>query len=172
MSQDDDYKKKFRIITNDEPKEEEGGESGESGTGGRSGQIEFREFIGVLPLRDDLLTGEEKRRLLAVHEGAHESAVKKQKDTRDQRQLLKEGKVSLPAYRQGLAASGGVSQYKSHPTLSNKAQFSGMDRQVNSLPNEQISDTNNDKRQELQYQYNLVHRPQHAMRFNPKPLHG
>lgn len=171
MSQDDEFKKKFRVITNDKVTEEEGGETGESGTtGGQSGQIEFREFIGGVPLRDDLLTGEEKRRLLSVHEGAHEGAVKKQKDTHDQRKALKEGKISLPAYRQGLA-SGGSSQYKSHPMLSDKAQFSGIDRQVNNLPTENIAETNNDKREELQYQYNLVHRPQHAMKFNPKPIH-
>lgn len=172
MSQDDDKNKKPKLLPEQLIDDESGRgtDEGSGGKGGKGGGIEFREFItSGERLRDDLLTGDEKRRLLSVHEGQHEGVVKKQKSTRDQRKQLKEGKVSLPAYRQGLASQGG-SQYKSHPVLSQKAQFSGIDRQVNSLPTENVADTNQEKRDELQYQYNLVHRPENAPRFNPKPI--
>lgn len=165
MAQDNDYKKKIIIDTD----ESDDSGSGESGKGGKSGQIEFKEFIGGERLRDDLLTGDEKRRLLTVHEMAHETAVKQQRATREQRKALKEGKISLNAYREGVSA-GKQSEYKSHPVLSDKAQFSGIDRQVNALPNENVAETNQDLRNELQYKYNLVHRPENAPRFNPKPL--
>ena len=36
-------------------------------------------------MRDDLLTGDEKRRLLSVHENAHQAVVKKQKEMREER---------------------------------------------------------------------------------------
>lgn len=159
MSQDNEYKKKIRIVKNDENAEED-----EGGKGGQGSQVAFRTFIAMGDsLRDDL-PGEEKRRLRSIHEGVHEAVVEKQKNTSDQYKQLKEGKISLEAYRQGK----GISDYKNHPLLSNKAQFSGIDRQVNALPTENVAETNNELAAELKYRYNLVHRPQEALRFNPK----
>ncbi len=142
-----------------------------SGTGGKSGAIEFREFIkSSESLRDDLLTGEEKRRYLGVHERIHEGVVKKQKNLADERKKLKDGKVSLAAHRSGLSAASLNTQYKSHPVLSQKAQFSGIDRQVNALPEENIADTNKENREELQHRYQLKHQPQNRPGFNPQPI--
>ena len=68
--------------------------------------------------------------------------------------------------------AGMNAQYRINPVLANKAQFSGVDRQVNALPNENVAETNNEKKEELQYQYNLRHRPQyaHAPKFIPPKL--
>lgn len=143
----------------------------ETGSGGKSGGIEFREFIkSSESLRDDLLTGEEKRRYLGVHERQHEGVVKKQKSLQEDRKKLKEGKVSLAAHRSGLSAASQNSKYKSHPVLSQKAQFSGIDRQVNALPEENVADTNNENRNELQHRYELKHQPHNQPSFNPQPI--
>lgn len=134
--------------------------------GGQSGDIAFQAFVGIEKGRDDLLPPDQLKRLLTVHKNEHEIKVKKQKSLRDERAALKEGKISLEAYRQ---ANAERSDYRVHPILSNKAQFSGRDRQVNDLPNENIAETNPENRNELQYKYNLRHRPENAPRFTPKP---
>ena len=86
--------------------------------------------------------------------------------------MVKEGKITLEAYRKNRQGygQGGESRYKNHPMLSDKAQFSGIDPQVNAVPNLNEAETNQDKRNELQYQYNLVFRPENAPKFNPKPI--
>jgi hypothetical protein len=146
---------------------EEGGASGSGGeggqTGGTGGHIAFHEFIKTSEQRDDLLSGSEKARLLATHQSWHESLVKKQKDSIKRRQAVIEGELSVSEYRRGNADH----PYREHPVLSQAAQFSGIDRQVTPLPNENEIDTNNDKKQELEYRYNLAYRPGMAMRFTP-----
>lgn len=172
MSLDDEkYNKKININADAEETEGESG-SGESGAGGKSGQIEFRDFLaGGERLRDDLLSPEERKRLLAVHKDTTVSNIQKQKERKEQYKALKEGKVTVAAHRAGMAAVGANPQYKTNPVLANKAQFSGTDRQINALPTENMAETNNEKRQELQFQYNLRHRPEyaHTPKFNPKP---
>lgn len=153
------------------PKEKFPRDEDERGTeqGGAGGKIEFRDFLSTGEnKRDDLLSPEEKKRLLAVHQGEHEDRVKKQKELSEQRKALKDGKIPLQTYRQGLMA-GMSSQYKVNPVLANKAQFSGIDRQVNALPNENIAETNEEKRNELENQYRLRYAPQSAPKFHPKP---
>jgi hypothetical protein len=169
---EDKYKKKNGLIDSKQDTEGDSGESGESGQGGKSGQIEFKDFLAAERLRDDILPADEKRRLLSVHKDFHDLLVKKQKELRDQRQAVKDGKISLQAFRQGLTGKGiGGSQYKENPALKDKAQFSGIDRQVNQLPNDYISDTNEANRNELELENKLQLRyaPQNAPRFNPKP---
>lgn len=162
MSQLNDKNRKKRKLSEDD-------DAGSAG-GGKSGAIEFKEFIkSSESLRDDLLTGEEKRRLLSLHERQHEGVVKKQKSTREERQQLKEGKVNLQQFRAG-QGNGTHSQYRSHPVLSAKAQFSGIDRQVSALPEENTADTNPEQRNELQHQYQLKYQPENTPRFNPKPI--
>lgn len=134
-------------------------------TGSNTGQIEFRDFVHANQSRDDLLPPDEIRRLLTVNKNLHEAKVKKQKALRDERQALKEGKVDLKDYRQGLSEE---SNYKAHPLLSEKAQFSGRDRQVNDLPNENIADTNPADRNELKNNYERKYQPQNAPKFTPK----
>jgi len=142
---------------------------GETGTGGKSGHIEFRDFLAPAERqRDDLLPFDEKKRLLSVHNTTHEGRVKKQKTLREQRKEVKEGKVALQTYREGLSASN--SSYRAHPVLSHQAQFSGVDRQVNAVPTENIAETNDENRNNLENQYKLRFAPQNAPKFNPKPL--
>src|SRR5687768_10806913 len=105
----------------------------DSGEGGRSGEVKFRGFVGTESLRDDLLPPDEKRRLLSVHRDGHENRVKKQKELRDQRAQMKEGKIPLSQFRES-RGNGMNSAYRAHPILSDKAQFSGIDPQVNVLP--------------------------------------
>ncbi len=168
-SSDNKYKKTALLQHELDETEGESGQTGTSGTGGQGGQIEFKDFLASTDsVRDDLLSGEEKKRLLSVHETVHESRVKKQKALQEHRQAVKEGKISLQDYRQGLG-NNASSQYKINPALADKAQFSGIDRQENPLPNENIADTNQDKRQELDLQYRLRYQPQNAPKFNPRP---
>lgn len=140
----------------------------ESGSGSQSSSIEFADFLSSgVEKRDDMLSREELKRLLGTHEGAHEDRVKKQKELREERKNLKEGKISKSDYRSGMAKSH--SQYPAHPVLSNKAQFSGIDKQNSALPTENVANTNDENRNELENQYRLRHAPQNAPRFNPKP---
>jgi len=143
--------------------------SSESGTSGsRGGQVEFKEFVGRDQfLREDLLPPEERKRLLIVHTQLNESSVKKQKARRDEYNALKAGQTNLQDFRQTRRHEG----YKPHTILADKRQFSGSDKQVNPLGNENISETNNEKKNELQYKYELQNRPQYvnAPRATPKP---
>jgi hypothetical protein len=169
MALDDEKYIKSKFNQNDD---EKSGDSGESGEGGQTGQIEFRDFLAPAErFREDLLPPEERKRLLSVHKDIHELRVKKQKELRDQRQLLKDGKIPLQSYRQGLMGTGMNAQYKANPILTNKAQFSGIDRQVNFLPTEYVADTNPEQRNDLEYRYRLSYMPENAPRFHPKPLY-
>lgn len=146
------------------------GESGKSGSGGQSGSIEFKDFVtSDANFRDDLLPYEQRKHLLATHKDVHEAGVKKQKEKRQQYKDLKEGKVPLKEFREGLAASGARSQFKANPALVNQAQFSGVDKQVTALPNESLAETNQEKRDELvnDLKYRLGY--QATPTFNPKP---
>ncbi len=147
--------------------DEDESESGGSGEQGQGGKIVFKDFLAPLPSREDLLP-DEKRRLLSQHDHLVEANVKKQKDKRSHYKALKEKKISLSAHREGLA-NGMQSQYRNHPVLSDKAQFSGIDRQVNPVSNENIADTNEANRNELENQYRLRHAPGMQPKFNPKP---
>lgn len=151
---------------NDKGTDAQGGETeGDSGKGGKGGAIEFRDFLAPERLRDDLLPADEKKRLLIVHRETHEIRVKKQKEQSEIRKALKEGRIPPQAYQQGLRQ--GDRPYKVHP-ISLKAQFSGIDRQVIALPTEHIAETNQEKKEELQYQYNLHYQPEMARRYIPK----
>lgn len=156
-------KPKTKQMSNDKMKLQNEDETDSSGSA--SGQIEFRDFVRDEQSRDDLLPPDEIKRLLAVNKTLHEAKVKKQKALRDERQALKEGKMNLQDYHQGLAEQ---SNYKAHPLLSEKAQFSGRDRQVNDLPNENVADTNPEDRNELKNNYDHKYQPHNAPKFTPK----
>lgn len=165
MAQDPNEKK---IIIQDE---EEGSQTGESGQGGVAGEIRFRykDAMSIDP-RDDALSPSEAKRLLAVHKDLHKSYIDKQKQTRKERKQLKEGRASLTSRHDVTARGAGkgrrYSPYKRHP-ISSKAQFSGVDKQISGLPTENLAETNEQKRNELQNQNRLTY--QNAPRFNPKP---
>lgn len=156
MSQQNDKYNKKGVINKVEDDSE--GESGQS-TGGQSGQIEFRDFLaGGERLRDDL-SPDELKHALAVLSDASEQRIKDQQKKRDLYKDLRNGKVPLRDFR---AAMGMNVDYRAHPTLADKAQFSGADKEVNALPTENIAETNNEKRNQLQMQYNLRHHPEYA----------
>jgi hypothetical protein len=166
MSADDDKKKK-RV----EDDTGESGETGASGQGGKSGQIAFVDFLASTESkRTDLLPDEVKRKL-STHDQWVEAHVKKQKDKKDSYNAVKDKKVTLAAHREGLRGGGSGTECRNHPILSDKAQFSGIDRQVNNLPNENVADTNEANRDELKNQYRLQYAPGMQPRpgFNPQP---
>lgn len=172
MSSDKRYDKKKQPLI-DSDREDGGSETG-TGSGGQGGKIEFHDFLATgANLRDDTLPFEERKRLLSNHKDIHELKVKQQKDKRQQYKDLKDGKMLLKTFREGLGAlaSGIRSQFKANPILKDKAQFSGIDKQVNPSPLENQADTNPEQRNELQneLQYRLGFQPKPA--FNPKP-HG
>ncbi len=161
MPSKDEHKKKIKIDEEDT--------DGSSGFGGESGEIKFRDFLsGHQETRDDLLSRDEKRRLLAVYEDAHKINVRKQKDTRDERRQLKENKQLSEGHRQTSMGERN-SAYKSNPILAKAAQFSGIDRQVNANPSEHLAETNEADQNSLQNEYQLRYLPQNAPKFNPKP---
>lgn len=176
MSAEDEDKKKtaFELLNEKQTEDDsdqtgESGETGESGQGGQTGQIAFTDFLASgKHLREDLLPDEIKR-LLAQHNDVNEASVKKQKDKRDQYKALKEGLMKLRDFREKL---GRLNEYRNHPILSNKAQFSGIDKQVNALPSEAELKTNDAPRNELENQYRLRYAPTAQPRFNPKPSIG
>lgn len=161
---DDKYKKIHQLLEDDANGT---ADSGESGSGSQSGSIEFKEFFGEAPLRDDTLPPDEIRRLLAVHAEVNEAKVKNQKEKRDQLQAVKEGKVSREVYQQQYGADGSVT---AHPKLMNEAQFSGaMDAKISPLPTENNAEANPGDRQELKKEFDKQFTPQNAPSFNPKP---
>lgn len=152
-----------------------GDATGTGSSGGTGGQIEFHDFIGIgsEQTRDDTLSVDEKRRLIAVHKDNHEWKVKKQKDLLTRRKEVKEGKIPLSEYREGRGYGAGMNGLtKTHP-LSNTAQFGNgsVDDNVNSVPNEYDANTNDENRLELEYQYKLENKlvQTYAQNYTPKP---
>ncbi len=167
MSADDKYdKKKILNIPNEET---EGGESGDAG--GKSGAIEFHDFLAnAESIRDDLLSPDDKKRLISSHKDTHELRVKSQKNKRDQYKAVKSGQIPLQTFREGKGAGMGMNAFKANPVLADSAQFSGStDKQVNALPTENLAETNEDKRDELvnELRHRLGYQAQ--PKFAPKP---
>lgn len=161
----------MKINENEEDRKDDEG-SGEEGKSGKSGEIQFR-YTDILstPPRDDALPPEEIRRLLAVHKDLHKGRVEKQKLTRKERKALKEGRIifnATAAYRAGVGGAGGpASAYKTHPIA---IKFSGIrDQKVSAFPSDNISETNLDKKNELENRLENQLRLRHAPTFNPKP---
>lgn len=139
----------------------------DEGSSGQGSQIKFADFItGRSGLREDQLPPDELKRILAIHDDAHEDRVKKQKELRDQRRDMKEGKIARAEQRQ---SQGMNNQYPPHPLLSEKAQFSGVDKQNNPVPTESQTQTNEGDKNELENQYRLRHAPEIGKKFNPRP---
>lgn len=140
----------------------------DEGSGGSRGDLGFHDFLGTQSLREDLLPPDQLKRIYAEHRAQHETRVKKQKTLRDQYKAVKEGKQSVNGLReQRASALNGA--YPPHPVLANKAQFSGIDKENNPNPADNIADTNEADRNELENQYRLQHAPKIQPKFNPKP---
>lgn len=145
--------------------------AGENGQGGRTGEIVFRfKDAASLDPRDDMLPAHEIRRLLTVHKDIHKERVDKQKLTRKEREALKAGRLAQVAAmrRQALGVSSS-SQYKKHP-ISNKAQFSGIDKQMMSLPTELDAQTNLEMREKLENRLTnrLTNVPKNTPKLRPR----
>lgn len=161
----DEHPKNYRLTAHLTDDSEESG--GTSSSSGGAGKIEFRDFLANAEnLRDDLLPPEEMRRLIIVHREIHLSGVKKLKELQAYREAVKEGKVPLETYRQGLDPDPTRRNFKQNPRLKSP-QFTVIDNKVNPLPNINVAETNQDKRQELVYRNELKNRP--VPEFNPKP---
>ncbi len=146
-------------------------EEDDEGSGGKSGEIEFRyKDIFSGPNRDDLLPPQEIKRLLVVHKETHKMRVDKQRQAREERAALKEGKYvpSLESkYQQGMSSGpGGSSKFKKHP-ISDRAQFSGIDKQVVGIPSLNEAKTNEELRDALENR--LENKYLNQPKFNPKP---
>lgn len=147
----------------------DGDEEDESGSGGSSGQIEFVDFLNTnAERRDDLMSEQDKRHLLIMHKEVHEEKVKHQKEKIERNKDLKAGKEQRQSYGFGAPGSpggGGSFQYKENPALANYGK--GVDNKVIGLPNENIAETNQANREELQNQ--LRNKLGMQPKFNPKP---
>lgn len=143
-------------------------EEDHEGAGGQSGKVEFRDFLSTGPLREDLLPPDQLKRILSEHRSQHEGRVKKQKELREHYQAVKEGKMPVQTLRES-QGSGLNSAYPPHPILADKAQFSGIDKEINPSPSENLADTNEADRNELENQYRLQYAPKIQPKFNPKP---
>ncbi|OGT43179.1 MAG: hypothetical protein A3F42_00955 [Gammaproteobacteria bacterium RIFCSPHIGHO2_12_FULL_37_34] len=137
-------------------------EEEDDSSSGQGGQIEFHDFI----TNRETLSLEAEKHVLAVHNDIHELRVKKQKEMRELRQAIKEGKNYSQGYGYGRMGGGHAGSYKPNPILADKAQFSGIDKQVISLPNENTALTNEEKRDELQLQ--LQHQLHHTYNNVPR----
>lgn len=150
MSDQKKYQNKINILGNDEI-----GDAGGS-QGGRSGQVEFVDFMSSN-------TKEEIKRVQSMHTGIHEAIVKKQKASIEALQAVKEGKVPVQAYHQGLGAGMGAGASKAGHPLSKAAQFSG-DAKTNPVPSEYVGVTNEGEQQEADNKFELRYAPQNAPR--------
>jgi hypothetical protein len=169
MHRNDEHDKKVVPLFKNKKRDEEEDDEGKGG--GKSGKINLRFKTEVL--RDDLLSPDEMRRLLLVHADLHKANVDKQKVLRKERADLKSGKKQDHQLGQGLG-QGNNSRFKKHP-ISNKAQFSGIDRQVSNVPTDFRAETNDEARNDLQnrlenrLENKLQLQNQPKREFNPKP---
>jgi hypothetical protein len=155
MAANDNYNKKSHLYDPDD----------ESGEGGKSGAIEFHDFLSTGDGQRDDLSPQDERHLLAIHNDTHEKIrVDKQKKARERYQDLKNGKVSLDAHRKERMKG----EFSQHPILSNEAQFSGADKQVDpSAVNEELEANQDKKEEKLTYQKSL--QLQYANKPNSTP---
>lgn len=164
---------KHYIDPNDENEDKSGSQSGgedKGGRGGKSGEIGARVKIEIS--RDDLLSPSELKRLISTHQDLHKSYVDKQKLLRKERKALKEGQKALVKQihqsRMGLGGGGSAARFKQHP-INNKAQFSGVDKQVSNIPTQFEAETNSKLKNDLENRHELKHQFQPKRTFNPKP---
>lgn len=152
-------------------KNQEDGED-EKGGGSSSSGIEFRYHdVASTEQRDDILSPEELKRLLAVHKDIHKSRVDKQKISRKERKEAKEGPANLTtrkAYQEGKGYGAGYySKYKTHPIA---VKFSGIrDQKISAIPSENTAETNQEQKQELENKNENKLRLNYQPGFNPKP---
>lgn len=166
---DEKYNKNL-LITNDADSSDEGE------SGGQGSQIAFADFIGTgTSVREILVEGqlsyEQQKHLDWKLTSTHEANVIKQFEKVENMRRLKSGATSLETYRaeKGMGSSAS-SSYKSHPAFAKSAQFSGIDPQVNSLPDLSQTNTNNENKNELRLQHSLRHQPKHAPGYSPPQL--
>lgn len=134
-----------------------------SGTGGKSGQVEFRDFLSSNESRENL-SPHEKKMLLAAHEATNKASIDKQRERKNSLEAVKANKISLEAFRQ---EGGQQDAQMSHPLLKDKAQFSGMDNQVD--PTQDNGKANDNKRAELKYNHDKQNRKEYTPSNTPRP---
>lgn len=129
-------------------------EEGESGAGSHIG---FTDFITPNEkLRDELLSAQQIEILLSMHNGRNESNVKKQKDSRDRNQMVKNGELKSRFNHQFGMGQGGNGKFKEHKAFKN-LPTSIADAQVTNNPenNEQKTNEADQERLEAKLQNTL-----------------
>lgn len=162
--------------------DEEGGSSTGTSTGTGTGSTGYRYLDpSSQHQRDDLRSPEENRRLLVSHQVIHKDRVNKQKLTRKEREMLKQGKMDLVSavYDKSRGYGTGVqnraNQYLTHPYA---YKFSGIrDMEVSIFPGENIPDTNKNEYQnrlELQNRKEnrneLRNQKRNTLNLKPRPF--
>lgn len=153
------------MLTDDKYDKNDDTSEGGSSTGSEGGKIGFVDFLNPhSAARDDLLSEKDRKHLLGVHKDVHKSKVELQKDKLTQIKNLKNGKMTLGAYRASMGGGGyGPSAFKNNPALKNYGR--GIDPKVIGTPNEVDAQTNNDKREELLNDLRM------RLGYQAKPMH-
>lgn len=133
-------------------------DSGNTGTGSEV-HFRYRDAMSLGP-RDDELPLADIRHFMAIHKDIHKDRVDKQRILLNEREALKAGKKPTSHYQVGQERGN----YKTH-WLSSTAQFSGIDKQVTQVPNQNEANTNDQLKDELQNRLN--YKP--GQKFHPKP---
>lgn len=135
------------------------------GSAGGSGDIRFRDFLST---NKDPLSPVAKKQKLAEHANQVRKNLLKAKELRENRKLHTNPNQNSDQYLGG--GNNNKSEYKSHPILSKKQQFDGIDPKVNLSPVLNVAETNEEKKAELKYQHQLKHELASKPNFLPKPV--
>jgi len=150
-------------------------EDDESGEGKGSGVRYSFQDPSAMQTRDDLLSPEEKRRLLATHEGIHKGRVTNQKHLRQARKKEQKGDLVSALYNTATTHYGksgqvvGRSNFLEHPLAS---KFSGQDPQVSQNPQNYVATTNEKEqtdKKELVMRQELTHKKNYTPSVSIKP---
>jgi hypothetical protein len=164
--------KKYNDKQMDQDDESTGGEGGQSDTGTGASGVAFHLDFLTGERRDDLLSSEELKRRLIVHNDILYDLVKKQKIERKTRLEIKEGKrpTVSNAYPGGTGYGMGDNKVEKHP-VTEKAYFSGIDKKVIGVLSESENIANEDKKNKFEQTLELKNRLQHTHtpKFNPTP---
>lgn len=136
---------------------------GSVGGSGGSGEIKFRDFLST---KQDPLSPAAKKQKLTEHANQVRKNLLKAKEVRENRKLNTNLNQNSEQYLSG--GNNNKSEYKSHPILSKKQQFDGIDPKINLSPVLNVAETNEEKKAELKYQQQLTNELASKPHFAPK----
>jgi hypothetical protein len=154
-------------MTGEKDREDDDDKGGRGG--GQTGGVKFNyKDIASTGPNDDSLPPELRKHKLKEIQGLHEQHVRSEKDTRQQREAIKQGQKSTYQYQVGAGygmGGGGESPHLPNPYLEDKAYFAGTDKELSQLPNKFDAETNPDMQDDIKNRLKLGHQP----KFHPKP---